>query len=39
MKVNGIIKGLQEIKADYPNLTNDEVLKIMLIKVLIEGKR
>ena len=38
MEVNAVIKALQEIRVEYPNLTNDEVLKIMELKILMELK-
>ena len=38
MEVNEVVAILQEIRAAYPSLTNDEVLKIMNLKILLEIK-
>lgn len=37
MKVETIIEQLLKIKADYVNITNEEILKILEIKTLMEG--
>ena len=37
MEIKAVIDALLDIKQQYPNLTNDEVLKIMEIKVRMEG--
>ena len=36
MKVEKVVEMLQEIREKYPSLSNDEVLKILEIKTLIE---
>ena len=38
MRVKMIVESLQAIKAEFPNLTNEEVLKILEIKTLMEIK-
>lgn len=35
MAIKKVIEILQEIRAEYPNLTNDEVLKILEIHTLM----
>lgn len=37
MKTETVIDLLQEIKVAYPVLTNDEILKILELKVLMEA--
>lgn len=36
METQELIRRLQEIKNTYPILTNDEILKIMELKILFE---
>jgi hypothetical protein len=38
MKIELIVSLLQKLKNKYPELTNDEILKIALLKVLMEIK-
>lgn len=38
MEVSAVVDMLLKIKEDYPILTNDEILKILEIKTLIETK-
>lgn len=38
MKVETVINLLLEIKTAYPTLSNDEILKILEIKTLMETK-
>lgn len=36
MEIETLINKLQKIKVKYPNLSNDELLRLMLIKTLIK---
>jgi len=38
MEVKELVEQLLKIKTAYPNLTNDEVLKLLELKTLIEIK-
>ena len=37
MDVETVIKILQEVKAAHPALSNDEILKLMILKALLDG--
>ena len=37
MKVETVIELLQDIKANYPILSNEEILKILMIKTTMEA--
>jgi len=39
MKINKIVEDLLELKKQYPNLTNEEILKIYEIYMLSEINR
>ena len=36
MEVSQVIKALLEIKVEYPSMSHDEILQVMLIKTLME---
>ena len=38
MEVDKVFEILQKIKTDHPALTNDEVLKLMILKTLLDIK-